>query len=201
MSPERNLALEEALLDGAAEALHLWESAVYCVVLGRSSRAEREVHLEACAEAGVPVLRRCSGGGAVLLGPGCLNYAMALNLSRRHELESVPESYQALQGWIAEALGIAALDVRGGDILLSDRKVSGSAQRRLRGRLLHHGTLLCGMDLGLVGRFLKEPEREPPHRRGRPHAEFLTRLPLSREQAARRLARALETHVNPHAGD
>ena len=71
-----NLALDEALLDEAeassagCETLRLWEPKEPAVVIGRSSQAAIEVRLDACRELAVPVLRRASGGAAVVTGPG-----------------------------------------------------------------------------------------------------------------------------------
>ena len=48
------------------------------VVIGRSSRTADEVDLEYCRAEGIPVLRRCSGGAAVVVGPGCLMYSVVL---------------------------------------------------------------------------------------------------------------------------
>ena len=77
-TPQENLALDEALLDWAEESdpngelLRLWESPQPIVVVGRSSRVRQEVHQAACADCGIPILRRSSGGAAVVVGPGCL---------------------------------------------------------------------------------------------------------------------------------
>ena len=84
-SPAANLALDEALLEqaeagaGPSEVLRLWEPTDPCVVVGRSSRVAVEVKQEACRQAGIPVLRRCSGGAAVVTGPGCLMYSVVLS--------------------------------------------------------------------------------------------------------------------------
>jgi lipoate-protein ligase A len=187
-SAEENLALDDSLLGSGCETLRFWESPVPFVVLGRSGRAEQEADLENCRAAGVPVLRRSSGGGAVLQGPGCLNYTLIVSLTVRPELANVAESYRVLLSRVAGALGLAGLEVCGSDLLLAGRKVSGNAQRRTRGWLLHHGTLLHALDLRLVERFLREPLRTPPHRRGRTHSEFLAALPLDREALISRLA-------------
>ena len=81
-TPEENLACDEALLDlceaSGEGTLRLWESPRHFVVVGYANRVEAEADRAACAAAGVPVLRRCSGGGTVLQGPGCLNYSLAL---------------------------------------------------------------------------------------------------------------------------
>ena len=63
------------------------------------------------------------------------------------------------------------------DLTLNGRKISGNAQQRKRRHFLHHGTLLCGMDLELVSRYLRSPEREPTYRGHRSHGDFVANLP------------------------
>lgn len=187
-SPEENLAWDDGLLEDKQEVLRFWESPVPFVVLGRSGQAERDVDLERCAAEGIPVLRRSSGGGTVLLSQGCLNYSLVLSLGERPKLAAVARSYELLLGWVVRSLDLPGLEVCGSDILLERRKVSGNAQRRTMGWLLHHGTLLYEqMDLRAVRRILHEPSRQPAHRNGRTHGEFLTKLPLTREELIARL--------------
>ena len=86
-TPEDNLACDEALLDWAEAhespgLLRFWESDRRFVVLGYANRVADEVDVEACRAEDVPVLRRCSGGGTVLQGPGCVNYALILPMNR-----------------------------------------------------------------------------------------------------------------------
>lgn len=179
------LEAEAALLrdleqsSSAEEALLLWEAENACAVLPRSGSPA------AClcnpARPGLPVLRRESGGGAVLLGPGCLNYAFVLSLERRPELLDVEHSYAAILGAALAALRLPGARAVGSDLVLHDRKFGGHAQRRTRGALLHHGTILYGFDLDQVSRFLREPERQPPYRRGRTHDRFLVNAPISLE--------------------
>jgi lipoate---protein ligase len=190
LRPEENLAFDEALLTTGCETLRFWESATNFVVLGRSGKVHKEVNERACEAGGIPVLRRSSGGGAVLLGPGCLNYTLILRLDDRPELMNVARSYQILLGRIAATLAIPDVEVRGSDILFSGRKVSGNAQRRVGGWLLHHGTLIHAMDVALIARLLREPQKQPAHRQGRTHAEFLTILPLSRHEMVDRITAA-----------
>jgi lipoate---protein ligase len=112
-SPAENLALDEALLDaaesgGGGEVLRLWESPAHFVVLGAGCRAAEDVDLERCAAEGVPVLRRCSGGGTVLQGPGCLSYALVLEKARRPGVDTIAGTNRLVLGTIARALnGIA----------------------------------------------------------------------------------------------
>ena len=156
----------------------LWETRAPAVVLGRAGRVEAEVLGAACAEDGVPVLRRHSGGGAVVLGPGCVNYTLIFNLDERPELYDVAGSYGRILPRVLRAVGVAGCEVAGGDLARGGRKFGGCSQRRSRRSVLHHGTLLSEFDLELVGRYLAEPVRQPEYRRGRRHGEFLTNVGL-----------------------
>lgn len=191
-SPAENLALDETLLDEAeasnsGEVLRLWESSVHFVVLGLSQALDEHVFREACTRDGVPILRRCSAGGCVLQGPGCLNYSLILRVDRPG-CGSIRSSYETILGWMAKALaelGYPALPAGISDLAVEGRKVSGSAQRRKKHYFLHHGTLLCGMDLGLCARYLKEPMEQPAYRASRSHESFVRNLPIKRETLAR----------------
>ncbi|MFN3325312.1 MAG: biotin/lipoate A/B protein ligase family protein [Bryobacteraceae bacterium] len=168
--------------------LRVWESHAPAVVLGRSGRREQEVDSAACERLGVPVLRRSSGGGTVVVGPGCLNYSLILSLESYTAFRDVRTSFCEILRWVVGALAVEGLAVRGqSDLAIADRKVSGSAQRRGRRVLLHHGTLLYGFDAELAERLLPMPPRRPEYRRDRSHREFLGNLPLGREEIVRRL--------------
>ena len=82
-TPEENLACDEALLlqceqEGGPEVLRVWEPASPFVVVGYGNRVRENVHIAICSALGIPVLRRCTGGGTVVQAPGCLNYALVL---------------------------------------------------------------------------------------------------------------------------
>ncbi len=94
LPPAQNLALDEALVDfaddsGAGEWLRFWESPVPFLVLGHGNRVATEARREVCEKLGVPILRRCSGGGAVLQGPGCLNFALILAIPEHGPLAHI----------------------------------------------------------------------------------------------------------------
>ena len=175
----------------AGVASHLcrtWEARQPVVVVGRSTAVAEHVLQDACREDGVPVLRRFTGGGAVVLAPGCLNYAVGLSLVSRPDLTDVAGSFGAILRQIAAALGVVGLSIGGGtDLVLNGRKVSGNAQRRGRRALLHHGTLLYAFDARLAARYLREPDRQPEYRASRRHAEFIGNLPVSEDTLRRRL--------------
>jgi lipoate-protein ligase A len=194
-SVAENLALDEALLLAAeagqgGEVLRVWEWPSPAVVLGSGCRLAEDVDEAACAADGVPVLRRSSGGGTVLLGPGCLLYSLVLNHEREPALAEIQASYRFILGRVAEALGGEVAQAGTSDLVMAGRKFSGNAQQRKRRHLLHHGTLLYAFDLARVARYLRPPPRQPEYRAGREHAEFLRNLPLSAAELKRRLRAA-----------
>jgi lipoate-protein ligase A len=74
--------------------LRFWESAEYFVVVGYANKVTAEVNQAACAEMNVPILRRCSGGGTVLQGPGCLNYSLILPFDETGPLRNITAANQ-----------------------------------------------------------------------------------------------------------
>ncbi len=92
-SPAENLACDEALLElceeSGVEVLRCWESRQIFVVVGYGNRVASEVNVEESHRRGVPILRRCSGGGTVVQGPGCLNYNLTLRIPESGPLTTV----------------------------------------------------------------------------------------------------------------
>ncbi len=196
-TPAENLACDEALLDLAEttpglEVLRFWEPREHFVVLGHANKAAVEVNLSVCDARGIPVLRRTSGGGAVLQGPGCLNYALVLQLESRPELHGVVSTTDFVLKRNAAALGNVlsqVVEVCGtSDLACDGRKFSGNAQRRKRRSVLFHGTFLLSFDLALIDEALRHPSREPQYRGRRSHGEFLQNLNCEAASIQRALA-------------
>lgn len=210
-----NLALDEALLEEAealgrpAQTLRVWEPTGLAVVVGRSSTIADEVHAEACRQAGVPILRRTSGGSAVVIGPGCLMYALILSLQLRPELRAVKPAHRWVLGKLAEALnrlvpgvccrGSSDLAIGSGDPAQDPRKISGNSVRMRHDHLLYHGTLLYDFPLEWADRLLAMPPRQPDYRRGRAHGAFLANLPLEAASIRQALKTAWDA-TEPHPG-
>ncbi|MBX7164858.1 MAG: hypothetical protein K1X74_00795 [Pirellulales bacterium] len=197
--PAANVALDEALLMAAeaapapVEYLRLWESATPMVVVGRSSRVADEVDEAACLAAGTPIVRRASGGAAIVAGRGCLMYAVVLSTALRPEVQAVAEAHRLVLGRLVEALarrwpGVARRGTS--DLAWHERKFSGNSLRVRRTHVLYHGTLLYGFDLASVERWLRMPPRQPTYRDGRAHGAFLTNLPAQRDELCAALVEA-----------
>jgi lipoate-protein ligase A len=194
--PAENLALDEALLESceageiAGGVLRVWEPQEYFVVLGRSSDPTVEVNLTACRREQIPILRRASGGGTILTGPGCLMYALVVEFCDHPELKSIPRAHQFVLNRIARSLAplVPGVTIAGtsdsafpgdGDSL---QKFSGNALRMKRNALLYHGTLLYDFNLERVGQLLASQTREPHYRNRRSHDDFIANLPITRTQ-------------------
>jgi lipoate---protein ligase len=185
-----NLAIDEALLEEAeasetpVETLRIWEPRQPIVVVGRSSQFHVEVRLDACRQQHIPVLRRPSGGAAIVAGPGCLMYALVLSYRLRPNLRVLSEAHRWVLAALAAALdpfapGIACQGTS--DLAIGGRKFSGNSARCRRNHLLYHGTLLYNFPLDLIEHCLAMPPRMPEYREGRPHESFVTNLPLPAE--------------------
>jgi len=186
-TPQENLAGDEALLDWCEEEpgdeiLRFWEPRQHFVVLGYSNRTRAEVNLDSCKNLGIPVLRRCSGGGTVLQGPGCLNYALILKIHSDSPLTNIAEANAFIMNRNRNALN-SLLDgkvlIQGHtDMTMQGLKFSGNSQRRKRHYLLFHGSFLLNLDLALIEQVLQMPSKQPQYRRRRAHKDFLTNLNL-----------------------
>ncbi len=187
--PADNIALDEALLLDAEENAHaepvlrLWESPVPFVVLGLAGRVAEEVDIDACEQDGISILRRTSGGGTVVQGPGCLNYSFILPFGLEPALQGIHSSNAWILGRIAQALSELCgrtVHMEGtSDLVLDGRKFSGNAQKRKRRWLLFHGTILSGFDLQWIVKYLRQPPRQPEYRAQRAHADFVRNFPAS----------------------
>jgi lipoate-protein ligase A len=184
------LGREEALLEYGEEEggafLGLWEAREYFVVLGYGKQLAAEVYEEECARLKIPILRRASGGGTVLQGPGCLNYTLVLPIDAAEELGSISGTNVYIMQRIHAAIASVVNEevrVQGyTDLTWNGLKFSGNAQRRKRRSLLFHGSFLLNFDLELVSRTLRLPGQQPEYRAQRLHSEFITNLNVERSQ-------------------
>ncbi len=196
-SPAENLACEEALLDaceenGGEEILRFWEAREMFVVVGYANKIATEVNVENCRAKQIPIFRRCSGGGTVLQGSGCLNYALVLRIAADGPCRTITTANQFIMEKNRAAIETlfqsqitnrkSKILVNGHtDLALNDRKFSGNSQRRKKNFLLFHGTFLLNFDLAKVGEFLRMPSLQPDYRASRSHADFLVNLNLPAE--------------------
>jgi lipoate-protein ligase A len=163
--PYWNMAIDEAVAKCVGEGkspqtLRLYGWSPSAVSIGFFQEAEVVVDLEFCRKSGIDVVRRITGGGAVLHTQGELTYSLALNMSAPHA--DVLESFESLCRPVVSAirrLGVDAVFRPINDIEVCGRKVSGSAQTRKFGAILQHGTILLELDRSFLRALRVEPEK------------------------------------------
>lgn len=149
LDPAYNLAFEETVLRRRTQGdyLMLWQND-NTIVVGQNQNAEAEINRAFVEAHGIHVVRRATGGGAVYHDLGNLNYSFITDAgdAQRLTMERFTRPVvEALRG-----LGLQAEASGRNDILVEGRKVSGTAQRMIRDRILHHGTMLFDANPDMV---------------------------------------------------
>jgi lipoate-protein ligase A len=154
-NPRLNLALEEyALRNFSSETDYLlFYINEPSIIIGRSQNTIEEIHQEYVEKNNIHVVRRISGGGAVYHDFGNLNFSFITN----HDVKSL-NNFKKFTAPVISALskiGVEA-ELKGrNDILVNDKKISGTAQFSTGKRMISHGTLLFNTDLAEVANALQ----------------------------------------------
>lgn len=173
-----------------------------CVVLGRSQELKPYCWPERCQRLGVPILRRASGGGCVLLGEHALCYSLVLSLTQNPALRSPRHACRVILERLVAELQQPELRIRGlSDLALDSLKVAGHAQKYSRHGLLHHGCVLLECPTTLMTELLKEPDRRPDYREARTHAQFVRAWPGDPSALKAQIAKAFAERLVPEAWD
>lgn len=203
----RMLRLEEALVRHEPGSWCLVNalpaSSAPTVVVGLSGKPHELLNADAlsAAEGDVPVVRRFTGGGTVVVGGGTVVASLVV------EKDAAPCAPfpREIMAWTEDVYAAAfarllpesgdALALRDFDYVVGDRKVGGNAQCIAKDKFIHHTSFLwdfCPADMS----YLKLPEKRPAYRGERSHLDFLTKIgALSGSESgsgARRLAQGLE---------
>ncbi len=166
----------------------VWVPQGCSAILGISQHPQQELNLPGLQREAVRIIRRQSGGGAVILDESVLCFeffAPAGNTGIGIDL-SIRESFRLLTAPVCTAIkeftgrkpvmaGISDLAVEEGGIL---RKICGCAQMRKRQAVLVHGSILLNTDPQRLEQLLGWPSETPDYRGRRSHSDFC--LPLCR---------------------
>ncbi len=152
-----NMALDEALLmncvDHDTPILRLYGWQPPCVSIGYFQSMEEEVDVPKCSNMGVDVVRRITGGGAVLH-----EFELTYTFITKNYPANILESYELICEPVVSCLnrlGYNAEYVPLNDIVVDNKKVSGNAQTRKNNTLLQHGTILLTVDIEKMFSMLK----------------------------------------------
>ena len=221
-----NMALDEAIMDevAAGNALptlrfYAWEPA--CLSLGKRQPLDG-VDLARCRDDGVDVVRRATGGFAILHTDE-LTYSVTTRPEDPRADGAILDAYRKLsQGLLAGLRLLGAMPemnpvVPGGvhnasaacfeapsayEIVVGHQKLIGSAQARPHGRVLQHGSLPLAGDITRVVRYLayeREEERAALAAHLRERATTIRDAlgrPVSYDEAADAMARGFAAALN-----
>lgn len=149
-NPHLNLALEEYILRNFSvkNDYLLFYVNEPSIIIGRNQNTLEEINHEYVEQNNIHVVRRVSGGGAVYHDLGNLNFSFITN----HDVKSLNnfKKFTAPVIKVLNNLGLNA-ELKGrNDILIDEKKISGTAQFSTGKRMVSHGTLLFDTDLGEV---------------------------------------------------
>ena len=160
-----NMAIDESVLEHVRQGkspptLRLYGWKPTAITIGFYQGVRYEVDREKCKSGNIDVTRRITGGGAVLHEHE-ITYSIIAPESEFPK--NVVQSYGVICGYIVNALqslGIHAVFHPINDIIVDEKKISGSAQTREKGILLQHGTLLLDVDVDKMFSLLIVPDEK-----------------------------------------
>lgn len=157
LDPWFNLAAEEfAVRQLTEEVLMLWEND-WCVVTGKHQLAYAEIHPAEVFGREVPVIRRISGGGTVVHGPGNLNFTLITDNSSKTNKIDFAAATRPIINFLA-GLGLKVELSMISNLSVNNLKISGNAAHVFKNRSMHHGTLLFNADLDAIRRLIRRPD-------------------------------------------
>lgn len=152
-----NMAKDHAILQGLSMPGSLptlrffrWEKP--SVTIGYFQKAGDCVNTCWCRKNGISITRRETGGGTVLHHKE-LTYSFTVPVNSGIVPESVEGSFRAIIAPIIESLKNFSVNAEYrpvNDIVIMNRKISGSAQVRKKGVLQQHGTLIMDIDKDII---------------------------------------------------
>jgi lipoate-protein ligase A len=160
------LAVDEVLAQrvgtgASAPTLRLYTYRSHCALVGRFQNVENEVRVQYCQANDIPINRRPTGGGAIIMGEDQLGVALTIpgrgedNYSHARELMG-----NFSEGMVRglNQLGVKARFRRKNDIEVNGKKLVGlGIYRAPSGGLLFHASLLVDLDIALMLKVLSTP--------------------------------------------
>ena len=142
------------------------------IVMGISGQPEQLVHLEKAQANNVPLIKRFSGGGTVVVNEETLFVTFIFN---KRDLEySDPKAIMKWSESLYKPL-FPGFHLEENDYVFGQRKFAGNAQYIRKERWLHHTSFLWDFKNEHM-ELLKLPEKAPVYRQGRAHSNFLCTL-------------------------
>lgn len=151
--PYFNLAMEEYLMKNIEDEVFYIYVNDPSVIIGKNQNPYSEVGIDFIKENNIKLVRRLSGGGAVYHDNGNINYAFILP-GHSDNLYQFQKYSMPVVDSIKKNLNLNVEFSGRNDLIIEEKKISGSAQYVVDHRLLHHGTLLYDVDFTNVSQIL-----------------------------------------------
>ncbi|KAF8378694.1 hypothetical protein HHK36_030043 [Tetracentron sinense] len=212
----RQLQLEEQLLRTSSDNWFIINDGTNTptIVMGMSGKPVELIELESVLRDRVPVIRRFSGGGTVIVDCGTIFVSFICNKDAVPGLQPYPHPIMSWSGLLYNEVfrGIGDFHLRENDYVFGNRKFGGNAQSITKNRWIHHTSFLWDYDARNMA-YLKLPTRAPEYRlvtllnftpseitgsQARGHAEFVCCMKdyLPRSAFIERTVKAVETHFS-----
>lgn len=170
------LLLEEALLRADERSFCLINrGSPRAIVMGLSGIPSELLHLNLVQQDSVPVFKRFSGGGTVIIDEETLFITF---LFAKKDL-AIPPYPEPILRWSTDlykdAWNLPGFSLQENDYALGERKCGGNAQYLRKERWLHHTSFLWNYKEENM-KYLSLPKKRPAYRKDRSHEEFLCTL-------------------------
>ncbi|MCP5007024.1 MAG: lipoate--protein ligase family protein [Planctomycetes bacterium] len=169
-----NMAIDEVLLESKVPILRIYQWEPAAVSIGRFQDL-CDIDVEFCKESEIDIVRRITGGKTVL-HENELTYSFIADKGKMPR--AITDSYNIISSAII--LGLQSLGFNPkmnktatvnkqnpvcfqepsfNEIVINQKKIVGSAQTRVKGKLLQQGSILTGIDIKRLSNcFLQKPE-------------------------------------------
>lgn len=147
------------------------------VVMGLSGKPCELLELGSVRRDRVPVIKRFTGGGTVIVDPGTIFVTLICNRDDVPNVQPYPRSIMHWSGLLYDKVfkGFGDFQLRENDYVFGNRKFGGNAQSIIKNRWIHHTSFLWDFKPENMA-YLKLPTRTPEYRLARSHMEFICRM-------------------------
>lgn len=172
----QQLKLEEALLRTNKQNWCLINRGTPpAIVMGISQDPNLVVDFQSQQKNPIPLIRRYSGGGTVVLEPTTVLVTLILNHDMIDTLPFPKDVLKWTEGLYRAAFTPLPFSLRENDYVLGIKKCGGNAQYFANKRIVHHTSFVWDYSPEHMSR-LQMPPKMPEYRKNRPHHEFLAPL-------------------------